>query len=55
METALMETVVRLKDMVNNDVSLKNDVNQILNRERFFHEFVSIFSEEQMRLLHKTI
>ena len=53
--TALMQTVVRLKEIVQNDVYLKNEINEILNREKFFYEFVSIFSEEQMKQLNKSI
>ena len=57
--TGLMKTVVRLKDMVKDNVSLENEVNGILDRTRLFHEYVNflsnILSEEQMKQFNKSI
>jgi len=53
--TALMQTVVRLKEISQQDVTIENNVNDILDGVGFYHEFVSIFSEEQMAQLHKSI
>lgn len=57
--TGLMKTVVRLKEMVQNDVSLEIEVIGILDRTRFFHEYSNflsqIMSEEQMRKFMNSI
>ena len=57
--TGLMKTVVRLKEMVQNDASLEMEVNEILDRTRFFHEYknflLATFTEEQMKQFNNSI
>ena len=51
----LMQTVFRLKEMVIDDVFLESNVNEILERKQFFHEYLNIFTEEQLKQLNKSI
>jgi len=51
----LMLTVIRLREIVQNDVFLESNVAEILERERFFHEYVSMFTDEQMKQINNSI
>jgi len=51
----LMQTVIRLKGISRNEEFLEKNVDEILERKQFFYEYVSIFTEEQMRQLNKSI